>query len=550
MKILRGVKLTNKIINFYCSDAHYFDHIAPIWKRIPSEYKGTFFIEPQSFNKSKEYEIEVSIEKPKNGFTLIAGYKDYCVLKNNKIIYMEHGIGHTYGFQHPAYAGEKGKDKVVLFLNQHFLTHQKNIKTYPKISNFIIGTPKMDQYPIVSSIKEKPLVCISFHWNDNKNIPEMKNSFNYYKKIIPILKDREEFDLVFHGHPKDEKVWEDYCKKNNIKKIKYLDEVLKEADIYICDNSSSMYEFAALNKPVIVLNNPEYRKSVAGHIRFWEYIPGLEVNEPEELLPSIIRTIKNPKEFEKNRLDIINHLYPYRGYSSQRAAEVIVNFLNENSIEDNNNRKDIKLSTTIMAHPKREKYVKEIQEKLGKEVHVEWDQGISLWDTARRAWLSYDKAATHHLVLQDDAILSKDLIPTLEEALQTISDQIVSICTIDYRMRDDDRKNYKLKYKNGQRWYLKTDILSGVATIVPTEYIEDMINYCDTLKSKHDDIRIINYCKLHDAQVHHSVPSLVDHRPSSKNKSLVQNHDNRNRGERQALIFIGEENSGLDLDWE
>ena len=44
-----------------------------------------------------------------------------------------------------------------------------------------------------------------------------------------------------------------------------------------------------------------------------------------------------------------------------------------------------KLSISIMAHHSRAEWVKEIKTKMNEDIHTEWDRGISLWDTARRA---------------------------------------------------------------------------------------------------------------------------------------------------------------------
>lgn len=210
----------------------------------------------------------------------------------------------------------------------------------------------------------------------------------------------------------------------------------------------------------------------------------------------------------------------------------------------------IKLSVSIMAHPKRADFVKEIQNDLGFKAHVEWDRGISLWDTARRSWLSYNPKATHHLVLQDDVIISKDLIKTLEKALEYIPEDIISICTIKYRFNKIELQQYTDHYNKKFPWYTHSGILSGPAIIVPVAYIEDMIKYCDTLITPHDDLRIKTYCNLHGIPIRHSVPSLVEHKSTEENPSLLRNHDDKKRGNRQTVIFIGRENSGLNLDWK
>ena len=210
---------------------------------------------------------------------------------------------------------------------------------------------------------------------------------------------------------------------------------------------------------------------------------------------------------------------------------------------------DIKLSITIMAHPKRKEWVKYLLNNLNGEVKVIWDEKNNVWDTARRSWLSYDPNCSHHLVIQDDVIVSLNLRSAAEKLIKEVPDEIITLSTINYRLNSQERETYKKLYREGVRWYKNTKVLTAPAIIVPTKYIEDMVYACDFFNSPHDDVRIRQYCNIHQAEVHHTVPSLVEHRSTEENKSLVKGND-KNRGTRQVVIFIGEDKSGLDLDWK
>lgn len=315
-----------KKINFYASHRHYLDHMLPIWLSLPKTYKGTLFIEKRLQDRMIDLGLDYEIGKPEEHLTLVASFGDYQNTKGD-VVYMEHGIGHTYSNNHPGYAGGVGKDRVVLFLNQHDLTQEKNQLAYPDAKQAIIGTPKMDKYGQVPFAESgKPVVCVSFHW-DNKTSPESRTAYPFYKRVLPVLETQKNFTLVYHGHPRED--WSQVYKNPDIEIIHDLDEVFKRADIYVCDNSSSMYEFLITGKPVIYLNCKNYRKKVNHGIRFWDYIAGTQVENAFQLLQAINENISNPYKFKIEREEVVEKLYPFYPHATKSAIKVLKEFLNE-----------------------------------------------------------------------------------------------------------------------------------------------------------------------------------------------------------------------------
>ena len=94
----------------------------------------------------------------------------------------------------------------------------------------------------------------------------------------------------------------------------------------------------------------------------------------------------------------------------------------------------MKLSASIMAHPDRAEHVAALLDDLGRPVRVNYDtEGPASgnadrgWRTARGGWVMYDPAADFHLLLQDDALVSADLLAGLEQALEHVpADAVVS----------------------------------------------------------------------------------------------------------------------------
>jgi CDP-glycerol glycerophosphotransferase (TagB/SpsB family) len=242
---------------------------------------------------------------------------------------MEHGAGQTYSGRQPSYAGGEGKDNVVLFLNLNRTVQAANEAAYPNAKHVIIGSPKLDTYLARSvPVNDKPVVAFSFHW-DCKTLPEMGSAFDEYKETIAALtrKDTLPFEVVIHAHPRglahQSAYWRNF---SNATVLPAFSDVVNTADIYVVDNSSTLYEWAALDRPVIILNSSKYRRNVNHGLRFWDELPGVVVNKPNDLVPTIKEVIRVDK-CKTVRAQSTKRIYPYQGRSAARAAAAILSLL-------------------------------------------------------------------------------------------------------------------------------------------------------------------------------------------------------------------------------
>jgi len=314
------------MIDVYASERHYVDHLAPVWKALSPKDRGRFIVPNEMiFVYAKFKGIHPQIDQPGSTLTLVASYGDYRRTKG-PVVYMEHGIGHSYSNDHPSYAGGKGKDRVVLFLCQHKLTAAKNKKTYPHIPTAIIGTPKLD------TVKVRPAngrtVAVSWHW-DCRISPETRSSLPHFKPILQQLKNAKDIDLIGHAHPRTtfNRSLQRIYQQLGIEYVHNFDEVLERADLYVIDNSSSAYEFAAAGRHVLHLNAPWYRKDVNHGIRFWDYLPGPTADKPGEVIHLVRKMLNHPEIYETQRREVVKTLYPHQGKAAKRAAEEIKKIL-------------------------------------------------------------------------------------------------------------------------------------------------------------------------------------------------------------------------------
>jgi hypothetical protein len=313
------------LIDFYASERHYIDHVAPVWNALDPEDRGRFIVPNELvYSYARAAGVRAVIDEPGRNLTLVASYGDYKKTKG-PVVYMEHGIGHSYSNTHPSYAGGSGKDRTILFLCQHKLTAEKNKKAYPNAKVAIIGTPKLDK--IKPRGIESNVVAISFHW-DCQIAPETRSALPHYRGILKQLQMAKDIELIGHAHPRlsFNRTMQKVYKELKINYVHEFEDVLDLADVYVIDNSSSAYEFAAAGRPVISLNAPWYRKDVDHGIRFWDYIPGPTVDKPAEVLP-MIRKVLAHNPYEEQRAAVVKELYPFLGRGAKKAAGEIKKIL-------------------------------------------------------------------------------------------------------------------------------------------------------------------------------------------------------------------------------
>ena len=159
---------------------------------------------------------------------------------------------------------------------------------------FAAGCPALDRLqrrrrvvaPVSGYDGRKPLAVITFHWNAARLCPEAGTAVSYYAPQMGDIIDHlraQGFGVVGHWHPRaptQRAFWRDL----GVDVITDVDTVLVTCDLMVCDNSSVMYEAAALDVPVIALNCPQYRRNVDHGLRFWSHVPGWQIDTPADLL--------------------------------------------------------------------------------------------------------------------------------------------------------------------------------------------------------------------------------------------------------------------------
>jgi hypothetical protein len=240
---------------------------------------------------------------------------------------MEHGIGQSFvGSQHPSYAGGGGCDDISLFLvpNDHAAKRWQD--AYPGARVEVIGCPKLDELP-PRAAGPKPIVAVSFHWSmgvPSRTDPllESHGSFHEYRQALVQLAMR--YRVIGHGHPKGIDGMARWYNRFRITVVPDFMDVCRQADLYVCDTNSTIYEFASLGRPVVVVNGKHFRREVDHGLRFWDAAGvGVNCDSPEMLDASVAEALEDRPAQRLARESALGMVYAHRTGAAERAAKAL-----------------------------------------------------------------------------------------------------------------------------------------------------------------------------------------------------------------------------------
>jgi hypothetical protein len=203
------------------------------------------------------------------------------------------------------------------------------------------------------------------------------------------------------------------------------------------------------------------------------------------------------------------------------------------------------ISAVVMAHPDRRERAEKLAAELGAE--VVWDRRGNVVDTCLRALQAYDPACTHWLVVQDDAIVCRDLLPGLERACAVAGQRPVSpyLGTYGARMDPIGQRAHKAD-QMGAPWVEAVGPRWGVANAHPVALLPEVISRYRAVNSRCDDARLNAVYGHMGVRCWYTMPCLVEHDdslPSLTKRGWTGHH------KRVAFRFIGADASALDVDW-
>ncbi len=374
-------RLSAEGVHFLAGEPHFVDHLAPVWRALPCA-RGAFWVpsdllaharqrgvvEARAYEPARSHSAltrlpsvrrrvarvrgggALLLERPSSSAVMlhwatpvwlplpptapvvVASYGDLKTVANGAraLALCEHGIGQSYGNQHPSYCGGVSPERaqVGLFVVPNESAARANRKVYPRARVAVVGVPRMDDWNLSPRPipMHPPVIALSFHWNC-RVAPEAQGSFAHFRSGLGEL--ARHYRVLGHGHPRILGNLARTYERHGIEVVPDFEQVLARASLYVTDNSSTLYEFAATDRPVVVLNAPWYRRHVEHGLRFWRHADvGLACERPEELVACVGRALLDSPEQRRRRQAAVEAVIPQRdGRASARAAAAIADWL-------------------------------------------------------------------------------------------------------------------------------------------------------------------------------------------------------------------------------
>lgn len=252
---------------------HYVDHLAPIWKALPEDRRGTFYAGPREAEYASTYGIEAAVcrdtreavtrmivgdqESP----VLVASHADPQMtdMAGRPNIIAMHGVGFTFGGGHDCYPGttkHRANTRLILATNETVAEIERAAN--PHVAVAVVGCPKLDRWVGTRPANPRPVVALAFHWRCGVHRAS-GTAWDDFKAAIPALAERHA--VIGHGHPRIIDELAPWYESHGIEVVRDQAEVFDRADLLMADATSCAFEAAALDRPVVLLDGARQRRA-------------------------------------------------------------------------------------------------------------------------------------------------------------------------------------------------------------------------------------------------------------------------------------------------
>ncbi len=332
-------------------EQQFLDHMAPVWRLLPPQHRGRLLVDPALMDRAAYHGLDAipttrpphTVLQPKPRFdgppALVASYGDIKEARRlgyGPFAFLEHGAAQTYpsrGRGHSSYSGGLDREDNELVMVPNEYSAAKWRASYPNVRIAIVGCPKIDTLPRREP-GPGPTVAISFHWPAPLSISGYAGTaLGDYLPALPAL--AKAFNVIGHAHPKGD--WPERMQRTyrraGIPFVADFEDVCRQADVFVADNTSCLFEFAATGRPVVVLNAALWAKARGKDpnppgLRFWDAAHvGINVDRQQDLVTAVHEALSDPIERQVAREDALRFVYGLRTNGAVAAATAITDWL-------------------------------------------------------------------------------------------------------------------------------------------------------------------------------------------------------------------------------
>lgn len=319
-------------IDFPASRQHFAAHLAPVAAELGRRGYNAYCWVPDT---PGSHPIDGLLDPSAVGrVTVVSASADMIAAAKlgRRVVLMEHGAGQSYSNRDASYVGGAYRNKADLVLLPNEMAAERHRKFWPEVPCEVVGCPLVDDLlRLVHTPTHPPTVAVTWHWDATKVSPEARSAWPFIgSKVLDVLtmmRGEGTIDLLGTAHPRIiDKIRPEYEARGI--PVAEGHEVFASASVLVADNTSSMYEFAALGRPVVVLDAPVYRTHRHHGLRFWSEVDiGPRVGRrggPLAYRTAVEYALDPDAEQIERREEVMERVFPHRGTATQRAVDAIL----------------------------------------------------------------------------------------------------------------------------------------------------------------------------------------------------------------------------------
>ena len=295
------------MLGAYASEQHYKVHLEALLPTLRESVEVT----------EKWYEQRPS----EQAVTVVASRRDAIRMKDRKVILIEHGAGQWYG-RDPG-GGGFAHENVILFLAPRDEVAERTAELYPNAKRVAIGSPLVES---LRRIERKPeRVVLTWH-DTSAEMIEFRGAFAHYRPGLEQL--AKNVAVLGNGHPRLRGRLRPKYQQFGIETEWSWPKALSRAAAVSADNTSVMWEAAACDVPLVVLDAPWFRAEVDYFPRFWAFADiGPRISHPGQWIEACQQAIEWAPRWAEIRAAATKAIYGEVDGSIGRAVMAILEVL-------------------------------------------------------------------------------------------------------------------------------------------------------------------------------------------------------------------------------